>query len=201
MLEIFGKRFDVTDGIPGSPESVGNNVAYLFGRYGGCTFNGGLYRVHSTESFRKASTMVTEAYPEFGFPLIPFGFDWLGRQFVLDLRSGDVDPEILLLEPGTGEALEIPRKFSTYHDDELVRDPEPSLCVSFFNEWKSENPADLAFDQCVGYKVPLFLGGEDYVHNLEVSDVEVYWSLMGELRLATMNLAPGTRISGIEIGE
>lgn len=105
----------------------------------------------------------------------------------------------MFVHTGRGIGAEIPRRFSTYHDDELVRDPEPSLCVSFFNEWKSEDPADLAFDQCVGYKIPLFLGGEDDVHNLEVSDMEVYWSLMGELRLATMNLAPGTRISGIEI--
>lgn len=67
MLEIFGKRFDVTHGIPGSPESVGNNVAYLFSRYGGCTFNGGLYRVHSTESFRKASTMVPRPIPSSAF--------------------------------------------------------------------------------------------------------------------------------------
>ena len=63
-----------------------------------------------------------------------------------------------------------------------------------------ENPSDLAFDQCAGYKVPLFLGGEDSIHNLELSDIEVYWSLMAQLRLATIDLAPGTRISEIEFG-
>lgn len=201
MLETFGTRFLVTHGTPGPASANRVNVAYLFARYGGCTFNDGLYRVHSAESSRKASAMVSMAYPEFGFPIIPFGFDWLGRQFVLDLRSGKSDPDVLLLEPGTGEWFEIPRKFSSYHDDELVRNPEPSLAVSFFNEWKSVNPANLAFNECVGYKVPLFLGGDDQVHNLEVSDIEVYWGLMGQLRLATKNMTPGTPITGIDIGD
>ncbi|WP_284978680.1 T6SS immunity protein Tdi1 domain-containing protein [Arthrobacter sp. fls2-241-R2A-200] len=97
--------------------------------------------------------------------------------------------------------MEIPRRFSTYHDDELVRDPEPSLLPSFFNKWRLENPADLAFDECVGYKVPLFLGGDDELHNLELSDMEVYWSLMGQLRLATQHLEPGTHINAVEIGD
>lgn len=201
MLENFGTRFLLTQGTPGDVTANKENVAYLFARFGGCTFNGGLYRVHSAQSSRKASVMVADAYPEFGFPIIPFGFDWLGRQFVLDLRSGNSDPYVLLLEPGTGEWFEIPRKFSTYHDEELVNNPEPSLAVSFFNEWKSVNPADLAFNECVGYKVPLFLGGDDYVPNLEVNDIEVYWGLMGQLRLATKNLAPGAPITGIDIGD
>lgn len=36
------------------------------------------------------------------------------------------------------------------------------------------------FDQCAGYRVPLFLGGDDAVANLEQSDIGVYWSLMGQ---------------------
>ena len=28
------------------------------------------------------------------------------------------------------------------------------------------------------YKVPLFMGGEDSVENLEDSDMEVYWGVM-----------------------
>ncbi|WP_311215329.1 MULTISPECIES: T6SS immunity protein Tdi1 domain-containing protein [unclassified Arthrobacter] len=201
MLEIFSTKFEVTDGTPGNPSVGSDTVSYLFARYGGCTFNNGLYRVHSAESSKNMARTLADAYPEFSFPFIPFGFDWLGRQFILDLRSGKRDPEILLLEPGTGYALEIPRSFSTYHDDELVRDPEPSLLPTFFHEWEARNTVGLAFNECAGYKVPLFLGGADSVDNLEVSDIEVYWSLMGQLRVSTQNLEPGTRIDGVEISD
>ncbi|MGO4592122.1 T6SS immunity protein Tdi1 domain-containing protein [Paenarthrobacter sp. 2TAF44] len=201
MLEIFGKRFDVTDGIPGSPESVGNNVAYLFGRYGGCTLNGGLYRVHGASSSKAASVMIREAYPELYFPIVPFGFDWLGRQFILDLRRPEKDPEMLCLEPGTGWILEIPIPFSSFHDSELVQDPDGSLLTTFFSDWRKKNPEDLQFDECAGYTVPLFLGGADEVHNLELSNIEVYWSVTGQLRTATKDLPRGAHVDGVQIGD
>ncbi|MDR6636955.1 hypothetical protein [Paenarthrobacter nitroguajacolicus] len=93
MLENFGSTYSVTDSTPGSPEVTSDTQSCLFARYGGCTFNGGLYRVHTADWSRRASTMLAEAFPEFTFPLIPFGFDWLGRQFILDLRTKDTDPE------------------------------------------------------------------------------------------------------------
>lgn len=36
-------------------------------------------------------------------------------------------------------------------------------------------------NQCVGYKVPLFLNGQDDIDNRELSDMEVYWGLMGQM--------------------
>jgi hypothetical protein len=59
----------------------------------------------------------------------------------------------------------------------------------------------LRFTECAGYKVPLFLGGKDSTSNLEVSNTEVYWSLMGGLRLATRNLEQGTRILGADLSD
>jgi hypothetical protein len=56
----------------------------------------------------------------------------------------------------------------------------------------------LGFDQCVGYDVPLFLGGADTIENLHVEDIDVYWSLTAQLRAATRNVPPGTPISGVE---
>lgn len=36
----------------------------------------------------------------------------------------------------------------------------------------------LKYNECAGYKIPLFLNGDDIVDNLEVSDMEVYWEIM-----------------------
>jgi Domain of unknown function (DUF1851) len=61
------------------------------------------------------------------------------------------------------------------------------------------NPESLPLGtmQCTGYKVPLFLGGKDPAENLEVIDLEVYWSLSGQLRQGTQTLPPGTSIGQV----
>lgn len=153
--------------------------------FAGASFGGGLYRVHDDVTGPQALSFVAAAFPEFAQRVCTFGYDWLGRQFALDSgRIVDGQPQVLLLEPGTGEALEIPVNFTGFHDDELVDHAEAALASDFFATWSSSN-ADripLLRSQCVGYKVPLFLSGADEIENLEVSDVEVYWTLFGQLR-------------------
>jgi hypothetical protein len=130
--------------------------------------------------------------------LTSFGYDWLGRQFATDTGRGAIDdPEVLMFEPGTGEALEIPVPFSRFHDEELVDYTEEALARSFFDQWRrSGGPAPTA-SECVGYQRPLFLGGKDTVANLEISDLDVYWTIMGQLRRQAKGLPEGTSISGV----
>jgi hypothetical protein len=52
----------------------------------------------------------------------------------------------------------------------------------------------------VGYELPLFLGGEASLDNMEVSDREVYWVVMGQLKLRTAGLPDGTPIRDIGAG-
>ncbi|WP_395403751.1 T6SS immunity protein Tdi1 domain-containing protein [Arthrobacter sp. UC242_113] len=107
--------------------------------------------------------------------------------------------EVIMLEPGTGEALEVPVAFSEFHTQGLEDFFDACLAPDFFAEWMATGRRDVQFSECIGYKVPLFLGGEDCVLNLESSDIEIYWSLMGDLRLATRHLAPGASVSGMDI--
>ncbi len=171
----------------------------LAGAFAGCSFDNGLYRLHDVGSGPKAEEWITEAFPGFASRTCPFGYDWLGRQFAAD--SGRIEggePLVLLLEPGTGEALEIPFSFASFHDrlDELR---EPALAASFFASWAQAHPGLLPLDvaQCVGYKVPLFLSGTDALENLEVVDLEVYWSLSGQLQEGVRGLPPGTSIGQV----
>jgi hypothetical protein len=82
---------------------------------------------------------------------------------------------------------------------ELVEYHDAALATGFFSAWADGHAADLplAVDRCVGYRVPLFLGGGDVVGNLEVIDVGVYWAICGQLRRGTVNLLPGTSIKDI----
>jgi hypothetical protein len=168
----------------------------LADRFAGCSFENGLYRLHDEETGPRGMTWIAESFPQFVSRARPFGFDWLGRQFAVDsgrLEGGQ--PLVLLFEPGTGEVLQIPFSFSQFHEqlDELR---EPALAGSFFARWTQANPELIPLDikQCAGYTVPLFLGGKDEVENLEVIDLEVYWSMSGQLHESTQGLRPGSSI-------
>ncbi|WP_426297760.1 T6SS immunity protein Tdi1 domain-containing protein [Arthrobacter sp. R-11] len=168
--------------------------------FSGASFGNGLYRVHDDRSGPLAFTLIANEFPDFASRVCPVGYDWLGRQFAVDsgrLTAGQ--PQILLLEPGTGEALEIPVPFTGLHEEELIEYPDAALASDFFDVWSAANAGALPLrrDQCVGYRVPLFLGGGDVVENLEVSDMEVYWSICGQLRQGTSTLPPGTSINEI----
>ena len=181
------------------PSTV-NTVDELFARFGHATFDGGLYRIHDLSTTKHASKLVADAFPEMSFVPLCFGFDWLGRQFAIDEReSAKPDAEIVLFVPGTGDALDIPLPFNRFHDEALIEFAEDALAVSYYADWRATGQPDLLFDQCAGFNVPLFLGGEDEVTNLEVTDIDVYWSLMGQLRVATQHLQPGTPVKHVSI--
>jgi hypothetical protein len=107
---------------------------------------------------------------------------------------------VLLFDPGAGEALEIPATFAELHDQELVDEADAALAASFFEAWvaATSSTLPLGVSECVGYRTPLFLGGIDDVSNLDRCDVGVYWSLMGQLRLSTQALPPGTSIGHVD---
>lgn len=174
----------------------------LFERFAGCSFEKGLYRLHDATSGPLALSWIVEAFPEFASRACPFGYDWLGRQFAIDTsRQDDGQPLVLLLEPGTGEALEIPLPIGAFHDEELVEYRDAALASGFFDTWAREHPREVPLGrrECVGYRVPLFLGGSDTIDNLELIDLDVYWTTCGQLRRGILQMPEGTSIKDVSI--
>lgn len=168
--------------------------------FAGATFNGGLYRVDDAASGAQSLALIAEAFPEYASRACPFGYDWLGRQFAVDSgRKVGGQPQVLLLEPGTGEALEVPVSFVGFHEEELLDYADAALATTFFDSWSAVNSdsVPLRRDECVGYRVPLFLGGQDGIENVEVSDLDVYWTMCGQLRRAAFRLPPSTSINEV----
>ena len=172
MFEKFCKfmNVEVREGID-SPEA-------FLKVFSGASFKDGLYRIHNISDMAKWTEIVENAFPKYKGNILVFGYDWLGRQFAQNKQTG----KILLFEPGTGEVLNIPVDLVALHDEEIAEYSEDSLASDFFEDWYgSENGCEIPHDKCVGYKVPLFLNGEDNLSNLELSDMEVYWDLMGQM--------------------
>jgi hypothetical protein len=101
------------------------------------------------------------------------------------------------VDPGGGEYLTTDCPLSEWHD--AVAGEEDPLAYPFYQEWRAANPAAglLGYGQAIGYKVPLFLGGEDEVHNLEVCDREVYFELCTQLAHGARKLGVGETVHSI----
>ncbi|MCK7612651.1 T6SS immunity protein Tdi1 domain-containing protein [Roseibium sediminicola] len=181
------------------PNAAGLQV--FLQRCAGQSFNNGLYRVHDIQKTGNLTGLTSEAFPEFSDRIFCFASDWLGRQFALD--SGRIEagePLILMLEPGTGEVLELPFTFLGFHSDCLPNEADAALAEDFHRDWIAAGYAAPKQSQCVGYKRPLFLGGTDDQTNLEVTDLEVYWEISAQLLRRLRGLPPGTPIGNVTIG-
>jgi len=189
MFEVFQKAFSRDATL--SVENTGNVAHFdltdwnnLLARFGGASFENGLYRVVRTSDVGEWNARVAAAFPEFGERVTCFGFDWLGRVFAVDSkRSEGGQPGVVMFEPGTGEALEIPCSIGSFHDEELIEYGDAALAIDFHKRWSANGGKAPQYGQCIGYKKPLFLGGADELGNLEMSDIDVYWHLLGQLIL------------------
>lgn len=170
-------------------------------KWGGMSFNSGLYRLHSEASSRAATLAVKPYLQEAWNDAIAFAFDWLGRNFVASPRRwSDQNPLIYLVDMGEGSVFEIPMSIAEFHDVELVEHADDALAADWFSEWReAHNGMRLEFNQCVGYRTPLFLGGTDGDENLEIADTDVYWSLMGQIYGQVKDLPEGTPIGSVTI--
>lgn len=190
MFDHFNASFQVTDresresdqSILAAVEPYAPGFSRLIGDYGGGTFESGLYRLHGSGDLLAWTENVSAAFPKLENRIICFAFDWLGRHFALDRkRVVDGQMQVLLLEPGAGEVMQIPADLQAFHNVELVEYRNDALASDFFFRWTDSGGAPPAYNQCVGYKVPLFLGGSDDEQNLELSDMDVYWTICGQL--------------------
>ena len=163
----------------------------------GLPLGGGILRIVSADEGAAATAFLIEGFPEFAGRAVPVAIDWLGRVFAVDRGR----PQgLLLVEPGSGEAFEIDDSFAEFLDRSLVDDPE-LLEVDLYEGWLAAGGPAPPAGACIGFKLPLFLGGVGSLDNLELTDLDVYWSLSAQLRRVTRDLPPGTTIGGFTVSD
>lgn len=175
----------VFDPHPALPASLPDDLSAVESVLGGVSLNGGLFRWFDASAARQWGALLRGAFPSLSGRVQPFAADWLGRQFAIDSARHDADgtPQVLLLDVGAGEVLDVPTSLRGFHEEELVEFHDAALASNFYEEWRfaSQDREPLMLRECVGYKVPLFLGGEDATPNLHRTDAEVHWTLTGQL--------------------
>ena len=104
-----------------------------------------------------------------------------------------------MLDPATGEDFELEQDIDRLHDDDFVDDTDDMLAIELFKKvMKYHNLKEIGYNECLGYKVPLFLGGKDSIENYELSDIEVYWGIVSQLFKKVQDLPDGTNIKSIK---
>lgn len=160
----------------------------------------GAYRLHRKEDVVRFNACAAEVFLDRALQFQCFGADWMGRQFALDQgRMIKGDPQVAILDPATGEIFEIPCGYREFHEIEMIKYPNETVEYDRFKQWLSSGGVAPKYGECIGFRVPLFLGGKDAFDNLEVVDLDVYWSISGQILAQTRDLAIGTRIGGISV--
>lgn len=182
MYKEFERYFKI-EGMDISEEETRMPLTYFLKKFNSNNFGNGIYRVFENEEIDKWKRIIGEAYSDLEGKFIPFAYDWLGRCFAIDERPNSAHKnQILLFEIGTADVLEIPYDIISFHNEEIPQNTNACLAKDFFDNWQSVNKIKLSHSDCVGYKIPLFLGGTDTIDNFEISDMEVYWHILSEIK-------------------
>ena len=186
FLECFGEKpIEISD----EKDPYNAFIDHFEGR----SFGGGVFKVVERADIPKWKEDILGLClrrSEDGFRL--FGYNWLGQFFAIDDQEGK--GHVIIIDTDTTAYTDM--GFLEYLNDELPENPERSLHVTQYGEWvASHGPVDPG--ECVGYKVPLFLGGDDSPDNMEVIDMDVYWTMTGQLWRAYLGLPEGTKIGNV----
>lgn len=202
-LNRFLNEYEVTSEVENTPVSVEVNdkrVLEIVDELGGKSFNNGIYHVYTGGELSSATELVTQAFPDAKGKILVFAHDWLGRQFAINYSD---DARIAMFEPGSGDVFNIPCHIIDFHNEELVDYREEALALDFFQEWSSSSEGLISggveIGRCVGYKVPLFLGGEDIINNIQLIDLDVYLYVCGQLLRKAVDLKEGQTVNDITI--
>ncbi|MCC2313680.1 T6SS immunity protein Tdi1 domain-containing protein [Cellulomonas xiejunii] len=161
---------------------------------------GGRFRLLSERTWTEATGVLVRAFPGDVGRAIPFGRDWMGRIYAIDVsRTVDGDPQITLLEVNQARSFQVDHSLTSFLDEGLVDEPDLYLEQEVYDAWVAGGGALPGPDECVGFVVPSFLGGDFATTNLEVTDLSVYWEVTAQLVEASRTLRPGTGISGVSI--
>lgn len=167
-------------------------------QYAGTSFGGGMYRIASDALAIDLDAIIGRMWPSFLGTIRSFAFDWRGRIFAA--RKGTRGyGDIVLFEPGSGDNYEIPLGVTEFHNQELVDYTEEALSESLFRDWVAAHGSGPTFSRCIGYRVPLFLDGQEGIANLEECELEVYLEICAQLWVKTKKLPEGSRIGSVKI--
>lgn len=180
MFDVFRAHFraDQYQSLSRCTVNFRNAQHNLAADLGGISFNRGIFRLVTDDRKSIWAARVSEMFPRYARVVVPFSYDWMGRCFAF--RENNVS-QVLMFEPGSAAVLEVPVSLDKFLDEELVHYSDASLAYDLFKKWSLVHSDPISPDDCVGFRVPLFLGGSEEISNLQLIDIDVYWSIHSQI--------------------
>lgn len=183
---------------PGTVTAVDNELldAGISVDLQGRSFNHGLIRFHSSTSRPRWAGIIKNHIRLSPSETLPLFFDWEGRNVFFHRESGRtyfVDPSTNEVDWVTQSIVELLEKICSNEGPDVLDEED------FEAARRHLGGPSLGFDECIGFVLPLFLGGSEEPSNREVTDMEVFWEINRQLTEQTNDLQVGTPIEGIEL--
>lgn len=174
------------------------NDAEFLRNFSSISFNNGIYRIINGSMQSRWNSFISDYFAAYTGVQV-FASDWHGRIFASDKEKHN---RIFIFDISFDEVLEIPVSFSDFHNIEMVDFEEDLLCKNFYQSWLEYSINTIpSLDECIAYKTPPCLGGIDSVNNLELINMDVYWTICGQILLQTRGLPDGTHIGKIHVDD
>lgn len=163
-------------------QAQGKNVMRFLCENAGLSFNDSLYRIAMPGDIESLNSLIAGVFPDFASRAICFAYDWLGRVFALDRdRVVNKALQVVVLDPTSAEAYEIPCSLLAFHNEELINYRQEALAEDLYKDWRETGHSAPAFDQCISYITPLFMGGDEIFENMLPSSLEIYWQVCSDM--------------------
>lgn len=169
-------------------------VANFIDQLGGRSFGDGLIRSFNWEEKMKWEQIVRECIPTDNCDYELFSFAWDGACF--GVEAAGEKSTILLFDIGDLKCKPVPMTLTDFLNVEIPGDCDGYLAANSYQKWLKTHPAPKR-SECVGHKIPLFLGGRDDFDNMEIIDMQVQWEMTAQIWQAVRDLPPGTPIGSI----
>lgn len=150
------------------------DIYFLLNQLGGKSFNKGLYRIHSLESSFEWTAFIKQIFPEYSDDIVVISYDWYGRQFAINIKEINL---IHMYDPATFEYFNIHDNISEFHNLTITDSDEDLLLNEEFQDWLKVENHLLDIIECVGFKVPLFMNGQESLSNTERINMKFYWEI------------------------
>jgi hypothetical protein len=132
-----------------------------------------------------------------GTEKVPILLTAIGDAFVQDSTDGSIH----LLDVAAGQLKAVAETMDAFHallsDKQFVSD---YFAVEMIHDLKVQGRT-LKPGQVFSLKIPLVLGGKCALWNVEPADIEVHYSLAGQIHQKVSNLEPGRLIGKITISD
>lgn len=146
--------------------------------YGGKIFNKGLFKIHTFEMVSKWTNVLSQEYFKDELKDVSyfcFGSNWQGCMYCINKKNN----LIIYFDPATCEFFESEdTSIEDFFNSVLVDGEYDIIFEEYFEEvYKYLELDKINYEESIGHKVYLHLGGEDDKNNLEIVNTEVLWDL------------------------